>query len=731
MNKITALLLLSALSLFSASPSYFQKNGFEPLTGIQFADSLTGWACGQKGTILYTTDGGDHWQSASVPHPFFVEKLCFVNKRVGWAVGGITTTEAAEYPGNYYTYGTRHAMGAILHTQDGGVTWHQDSVNSQYPEVFHRPTAWLLDVDFVDSLRGWACGSFQSMYRTVDGGAHWEQLNYDGLNRWDDLNSGKWYYAMDFVDSLTGYVAGEDSIIMKSVDGGRRWTYLRGPVDLINTGSTPQSYSEGKRYTFFRTLRFVSPSTGWVMGDNGNILKTGDSGRTWVQATLPFPAAFMDLADIKGACFLNADTGYAVSHAGGGLLKTVDGGAHWAYAATGFEGWFNAVCFTDARHGWMAGECGMVLHTSDGGATWTEQRGPVKKNGSLAPILVIHAHGDDEVIWGGGCLAARYGLNEGVPVVGLRMTKDTRYKNLYRQGEVKRYELRTADGVAGYSGHRTLDEFDTDGYTNYATELAHWGGSDDVLMAELVHAIRIWRPMAVLTHDSVYGEYNKQNHITGGMIATKAWHAAGDSTRFPEHRVATGLPAWEPKKLYFFRLGPAPTASTPHFRMNWDEVVRGTGFTLKQHADQALQSYLSQNPSGLQAYVDQCSLFVRMECKVTASVKESEILEGTGYPLINAEKAVLQVNGAPALQCLPNPFYPGTRVVFGLRQPSRVTVEVFNVRGERVALLLNRAEQPAGMRVLAWRPEGLATGIYSIRIRSSEGVRMVRAMLVR
>src|ERR687897_293025 len=34
----------------------------------------------------------------------------------------------------------------------------------------------------------------------------------------------------------------------------------------------------------------------------------------------------------------------------------------------------NAVYFTDSKRGWVAGDGGLVLHTEDGGRTWSPQR---------------------------------------------------------------------------------------------------------------------------------------------------------------------------------------------------------------------------------------------------------------------------------------------------------------------------------------------------------------------
>lgn len=50
-----------------------------------------------------------------------------------------------------------------------------------------------------------------------------------------------------------------------------------------------------------------------------------------------------------------------------------DGGISWRQAVTPVSTTMTSVSFVDARLGWAAGHAGMILHTTDGGATWTLQ----------------------------------------------------------------------------------------------------------------------------------------------------------------------------------------------------------------------------------------------------------------------------------------------------------------------------------------------------------------------
>lgn len=50
-----------------------------------------------------------------------------------------------------------------------------------------------------------------------------------------------------------------------------------------------------------------------------------------------------------------------------------DGGASWRQAVTPVSSTLTSVSFVDARLGWAAGHAGTILHTADGGVTWTLQ----------------------------------------------------------------------------------------------------------------------------------------------------------------------------------------------------------------------------------------------------------------------------------------------------------------------------------------------------------------------
>ena len=81
-------------------------------------------------------------------------------------------------------------------------------------------------------------------------------------------------------------------------------------------------------------------------------------------------------------------------------------------------------------------------------------------------------------------------------------------------------------------------------------------------------------------------------------------------------------------------------------------------------------------------------------------------------------------------QNYPNPFNPLTTIQYALPRQSKVTLEVFNVLGQRVATLVN-GKQPAGVYSLQWDASRFATGLYILRIKAGKFVSSKKMLLVK
>jgi hypothetical protein len=80
-------------------------------------------------------------------------------------------------------------------------------------------------------------------------------------------------------------------------------------------------------------------------------------------------------------------------------------------------------------------------------------------------------------------------------------------------------------------------------------------------------------------------------------------------------------------------------------------------------------------------------------------------------------------------QNYPNPFNPSTVIEFALPRESRVTLEVYNLLGQRVQTLVDDV-RPAGYHTVRFNATGLSSGIYFYRMRAGEDVSFLRKMLL-
>ena len=160
-----------------------------------------------------------------------------------------------------------------------------------------------------------------------------------------------------FTDPSTGYIVGTGGIIMKTYDGGDSW-------NILNSGTLYDLYD----------LSFPNANTGYAVGANGIILKTTDAGNRWVVK--------QELNDLfYSVNFPAVDTGYACKWVTGWwgnawheIHKTTDGGNTWNKLSD--SGCPQKIDFLTSDIGIYTGQgiytsvYGIIKRTTDGGITW-------------------------------------------------------------------------------------------------------------------------------------------------------------------------------------------------------------------------------------------------------------------------------------------------------------------------------------------------------------------------
>lgn len=131
-----------------------------------------------------------------------------------------------------------------------------------------------------------------------------------------------------------------------SDDGGRRWQQATVPVssDLV-------------------AVAFPTPQQGWAVGHDGVILASADGGRSWTRRLDGHGLGALLVAHCERAAAAAAPS--EREHAAKWLAEAR------RVAAQGAQNPWLDVWFQDAGTGFVVGAFGLVLHTRDGGQSWT------------------------------------------------------------------------------------------------------------------------------------------------------------------------------------------------------------------------------------------------------------------------------------------------------------------------------------------------------------------------
>jgi hypothetical protein len=81
-------------------------------------------------------------------------------------------------------------------------------------------------------------------------------------------------------------------------------------------------------------------------------------------------------------------------------------------------------------------------------------------------------------------------------------------------------------------------------------------------------------------------------------------------------------------------------------------------------------------------------------------------------------------------QNYPNPFNPSTRFRFGLPKNASVSVKIYNIIGQEVAVLVDR-EFPAGFHAVDWNAGHMPSGIYIFRLAADDFVETRKLILMK
>lgn len=287
------------------------------------------------------------WQSQDINTESILSSVYFLDDQTGWAVG----------------------TDGIFYTNNGGENWHeQEGISDEVNSVF-----------FVDNQNGWAAGD-STILHTNDGGESWQKQCRTSQN----LND------IYFADTQQGWAVSDSAVILHTDNGGETW-YRQFESEDFGPTSTFGAFPG-----FLNGVHFIDEQTGWAIGGRSTtsgpprtfVVHTTDGGETWESEYSDSGMAWIS-TDIH---FTDQDHGWVTSRipyieegvADYPISVTEDGGQTWntETVSTDLETppMISSIHFVDTEQGWMVGESGIILHSTDGGVNWEQQESGIPED---------------------------------------------------------------------------------------------------------------------------------------------------------------------------------------------------------------------------------------------------------------------------------------------------------------------------------------------------------------
>jgi len=295
-----------------------------PVTGelnhVFFKNRDTGWANISVTSSIWTTNGGSTWQiySDSIAVLGFFGSFGYGTTRKSNHIIVTSTNDGRSWKENYsptaaftYPYFSSPAYGVqsespshLAVTQDSGKTW-SEAVNPAYASISGFTS--------FDSIHIFGIGTVY--YDSIKNVISYTILSNDGGKTWFKTPTkilGSYLSYGTALDTSKAIIVGLK--MFRSKNRGTTWSAIAlppGMPDLGTGGFDAITSTNGKNIT--------------AVGGPGLIIRSNDSGITWIKQTCP----------------------------------------------TNIQ--LNDVFFIDSTNGWAVGEVGTILHTNNAGYSWVQQ----------------------------------------------------------------------------------------------------------------------------------------------------------------------------------------------------------------------------------------------------------------------------------------------------------------------------------------------------------------------
>ena len=296
------------------------------------------FTCGDNGLLNASSNNGANWISFNY----------FGNR------GYLIDIWCDNMSGKVIAVGTPGPTPFLIST-NGGMNWIFSAGKGITTDVY--------SLSMLNSLTGFACGTFGKVFRTIDGGLTWDSLT--------SIENRIALGCADFIDVNTGFVCDLNGRIYKTINGGNSWILI----------------SEFYPQTDYK-LDMLNAQTGWIAGGSGICRFTSNGGLNWIEQTSNTNSSIRDLQ------MIDTLTGFIAGYSGT-LRKTTNGGINWDTITTPYNINYRSLSFVNSNTGYIAGEYGITARTSNGGQSWEI------KNSGAGSLYSVYCKGYDSAFIAG------------------------------------------------------------------------------------------------------------------------------------------------------------------------------------------------------------------------------------------------------------------------------------------------------------------------------------------
>ncbi len=581
----------------------------------------------------------------------------------------------------------------------------------------NSPTAEpLLGVDFPSSSIGYAVGLNGTIIKTSDGGENWQSI----------LTAPSSDYAgVRFTSSTNGFAVGRN-VILQTTDGGNTWIQrwlIPGQASLFDTVNN---------VVFLQDVSFPSQSVGYIAGAYLNtqnvspvFLKTTDGGISWTAIADYFATGNYDEKYLQSSYFFNDSVGFVILASSlypqndsdavidsTQVLKTTDGGATW-YEGSGGElsDYASNILFVSPDTGYIVGS-GTIFKTTNGSINLPDWYADSLFPGSLQALsktpdnfigvglignIISSPNGNTWSFENSGTQSNLFSINSRNGVVCAVGDSGT---ILIRQTSVTS-TFQLADGWNMVSNPLIVSNNAKPFLFPTATSNAFAYKGSYVTAESLMTGQGYWLKFPASQGIGISGVPTTLETVA----VAQRWNMIGSISMPIPVTSITSIPPNIVTSNFFAYAGAYFIADT---------ITPGQAYWVKtnQNGSIILSTGSSQGASN------------RIRILATTETPPAPPASVGTKPRDIPFEYSLEQN-------YPNPFNPSTLIKYALPSESRLTLEIFDLLGRRVALLFDGTQQ-AGYHEILWTGSSdIGSGVYYYRLKAGDFIETKKLLLLR